>query len=70
MVFLDEVSHAFPQLRVQGFLDSPFYLDVASFSSKFDGFQQQHLNVLKNFNATSVVSDRCGQRCGFIKHVL
>jgi len=62
MVFLDEVSHAFPQLHVQGFLDSPFYLDVASFSSKFDGFQQQHLNVLKNFNATSVVSDRCGQR--------
>ena len=42
MVLLDEVSSRFPRLQVRGFLDSPYYLDVPSFSPKFAGFQPQH----------------------------
>lgn len=59
MVFLDEVRDRFPQTDVRGFLDSPYYLDVPSFSSKFEGFQVQHENVLANFNASSIVSESC-----------
>lgn len=62
MVLLDEVSDRFPRLLVRGFLDSPYYLDVPSFSPKFAGFQPQHSQVLMNFNASSVVSDRCRRR--------
>lgn len=45
MVLLDEVRQRFPKLLVHGFLDSPYYLDLPSFSPKFQGFQMQHDQV-------------------------
>ncbi|CAL1131554.1 unnamed protein product [Cladocopium goreaui] len=51
MVLLDEVSDRFPRLLVRGFLDSPYYLDVPSFSPKFAGFQPQHSQGLPGVSA-------------------
>lgn len=59
MVLLDEIAGSLPNVLVRGFLDSPFYIDIESYSPKFAGFQGQHTAVLNNFNATSVVSADC-----------
>lgn len=62
MVLLDEVADSLPKVLVRGFLDSPFYIDIESYSSKFAGFPVQHYNVLNNFNAFSVVSAECNKK--------
>lgn len=59
MVLLDEIADSLPGVLVRGLLDSPFYIDIESYSAKFDGFQTQHDAVLKNFNASSVVTPDC-----------
>jgi len=59
MVLLDEISQTLPDMKVRGFLDSPYYMDVPSNSTGFGGFQQQHVGVLENFNGSSVVSADC-----------
>jgi len=46
------------EMKVRGFLDSPYYMDVPS-NSSFSGFQEQHVGVLENFNGSSVVSSDC-----------
>jgi len=62
MVLLDEIAESLPKVLVRGFLDSPFYIDIDAYSPKFAGFQGQHVDVLNNFNATSVVSGECKSR--------
>jgi len=62
MVLLDEVANLLPGVKVLGFLDSSFYIDIGSFSPKFGGFQHQHVGVLNNFNASSVVPDACRKK--------
>ncbi|CAE7352368.1 notum2 [Symbiodinium pilosum] len=64
MVLLDEVQMLLPQVRVHGFLDSPYFVDIPSFAANFTGFQQQSADVLANFNAWSVVSESCYQWYG------
>lgn len=56
MVLLDEIAQSLDGVHTFGFLDSPYYIDIAPFSgSGFAGFQHQHGEVLRNFNATSVL---------------
>lgn len=62
MVLLDEIADSLPGVFVRGFLDSPFYIDIESYSPKFKGFQMQHIGVLNNFNASSVVSSKCKEK--------
>lgn len=59
MVLLDEMAERLPDVRVLGYLDSNYYIDVPSYSVDFGGFQPQHKGVLQNFNASSVVSGDC-----------
>merc|ERR1712070_601677 len=59
MVLLDEVAQKLPDVRVLGYLDSNYYVDVRSYSADFAGFQIQHKGVLQNFNASSVISEDC-----------
>lgn len=59
MVLLDEVAETLPEVKVLGYLDSNYYIDVPSYSADFSGFQPQHQGVLQNFNAYSVVSSAC-----------
>lgn len=63
MTLLDEVSESMRPhgVRVLGLLDSPYYIDIPSFSDDFAGFQPQHPRVLNNFNSHSVVSWRCAE---------
>lgn len=59
MVLLDEVAEKLPDVKVVGYLDSNYYIDVPSYNPDFGGFQPQHEDVLQNFNASSVLSDAC-----------
>jgi hypothetical protein len=59
MVLLDEMAEKLPEVKVVGYLDSNYYVDVQSYSPDFPGFQPQHKGVLQNFNASSVISDAC-----------
>lgn len=62
MVLLDEIAESLPRVLVRGLLDSPFYIDIESYSEKFAGFQPQHDAVLNNFNASSVVPPDCKKK--------
>jgi hypothetical protein len=59
MVLLDEVAKMLPEMTLLGFLDSPYLMDVPSDSVNFNGFQEQHVGVLENFNGSSIVSSDC-----------
>jgi hypothetical protein len=59
MVLLDEMAESLPDVNVVGYLDSNYYIDVPSNNPDFAGFQMQHVGVLQNFNASSVISDAC-----------
>jgi hypothetical protein len=59
MVLLDEIASSLRGVNVLGYLDSNYYVDIASYSSEFPGFQPQHTDVLLNFNASSVISSAC-----------
>lgn len=45
--------------RVVGFLDSPYYLDVAPYSANFLGFPYQEQSKYQYFNTTNVFYDAC-----------
>jgi hypothetical protein len=64
MTLLDRlVEERFPTgSQVVGFLDSPYYLDIAPYSSDFPGFPFEEQSKYLYFNTSGVIYDDCASR--------
>ena len=61
MVLIDIlVADYFPKgAKVVGFLDSPYYIDVPSFSPLYKGFQYEESMKYKHMNTKNIISPEC-----------
>jgi O-palmitoleoyl-L-serine hydrolase len=61
MVLIDLlVADYFPKgSKVLGFLDSPYYIDVPSFSPLYKGFQYEESMKYKHMNTKNIISPEC-----------
>ena len=61
MVLIDMlVANYFPKgAKVVGFLDSPYYIDVPSFSPLYKGFQYEESMKYKHMNTKNIISPEC-----------
>ena len=65
MVLLDFLKDFLPKgAKIVGFLDSPFYLDIIPYNSKFEGFQYQEQQKIRFFNVKNVISEECANLYG------
>ena len=61
MVLIDIlVADYFPKgAKVVGFLDSPYYIDVPSYSPLYKGFQYEESMKFKHMNTKNIISSEC-----------
>lgn len=59
MVWLDLVPALLPGVSVLGFLDSPYYIDIAPLTPDFVSWQEQTANVFVMANASALATPNC-----------